>query len=411
MNRSNWRRSLQHCWLLGIWGAAFCCGVVMGYAQDTASEADTLYLARFHERYSKVENPPALAEYATPERYDALYLGEPLSAAIAKVSNNQGNIAWGLAYWMIALNEMYRNTHDVKYLEANLRCIDAVLAARDDKTGVILWTGAVAPAWSSDKYAERGRAVFAVHTGMIVYPILDCLLLLREAPEVLDPDSDRYRDILKQALETTAYHDKQWRHGPRDGEGHYVGVDQENILEGKVLPGNRLSAMGRVLWTAWKLTGDESYKERSLQLGRYIKRRLGVGSDGAYYWEYWLPDEPVTGPVDRESVNGEDASHGQLTVSFPFMLAADGQIFAEEDMKRFGLTVLNGIARLGDGVLLGSVTGNPKSNPAHASSPKGWLEPSRVVPEVKDAIVAFYLNYIPTPGPLDIAVLLRYVKD
>lgn len=404
--QSRWYEALGILALSVCWAAS-----IPAAAQDTVSDADAAYVARFHKQYPRVENPPTLAEYATAARYDELYLGDALDKAIAKVSNDQGNIAWGLAYWMIALNEMYRDTHDAKYLEANLRCIEAVLAARDDKTGVKLWTGAVAPAWSSDKYAERGRAVFAVHTGMIVYPILDCLLLLRDTPGALSPDSDRYRDILKQALETTAYHDKQWRQGPGEDEGHYVGVDQENILEGKVLPGNRLSAMGRVLWTAWKLTGDASYKDRALQLGRYIKHRLGVGTDGAYYWEYWLPDEPVTGTVERESVNGEDASHGQLTVSYPFMLAANGQVFDDEDMHRFGLTVLNGLARLGDGVFLGNVTGDPKSNPALASSPKGWLDPCRVVPEVKDRIVAFYLNYRPTPGPLDIAVLIRYVKD
>jgi hypothetical protein len=286
-----------------------------------------------------------------------------------------------------------------------------MLDTRDDKQGLTLWTGAIAPAWSSEKYAERGRAVFAVHTGMIVYPMLDCLVLLRDAPETLSPDSEHYQDVLRQALETVAYHDRQWREGPVEGEGHYIGLDQEDILEGKVLPGNRLSAMGRALWCAWKLTADEAYKDKALKLGRYIKRRLGVGSDGAYYWEYWLPEEPVTGTVEREAVNGEDTSHGQLTASFPFMLAADGEVFDAEDMRRFGVTVLNGIARRDDGILFGNVTGDPRSNPAHVSSPEGWLAPVSAVPEVKDRLVNFYLIYLPSPGPLDLATLLHYVGE
>lgn len=374
-------------------------------------DADAAYVARFLERFPKVESPPPIAEYASLARFDERFMGEALNTVLQDVSNSQGNIAWGLAYRMIAHNEMYRVTRDSKYLEANLRCIDAVLLARDDKQGLVLWTGAIAPAWSSDKYAERGRAVFAVHTGMIVYPILDALLLLRDVPEVLAPDSERYQEIQRQAIETTAYHDRQWRDGPGEGEGHYVGVDQEYILEGKVLPGNRLSAMGRVLWTAWKLTGDESYRDRAIALGHYIKNRLGVGSDGAYYWEYWLPEEPVTGTVEREAVNGEDTSHGQLTASFPFMLAPDGEVFDEADMRRFGMTVLNGVARREDGILLGNVTGNPDSNPAHVASPEGWFPPSDINPEIKDRLVAFYLNYLPSPGPLDLAVLLHYTDE
>jgi hypothetical protein len=381
--------------------------ILTANGQDT----DAAYVARFLERFPKVESPPPINDYATTARFDERFMGEAIDKALENVGKGQGNNAWGLAYWMHAYNEMYRVTKDPKYLAANLRYTEAMLAARDDKQGLVLWTGAIAPAWSSDKYAERGRAVFAVHTGMIVYPMLDLLLLLREAPEVLAPDSERYQDIQRQALETTAYHDRQWRDGPGEGEGHYVGVDQEDILEGKVLPGNRLSAMGRVLWTAWKLTGDESYRDRAIALGHYIKNRLGVGSDGAYYWEYWLSEEPVTGTVEREAVNGEDTSHGQLTASFPFMLAADGEVFDETDMQRFAMTVLNGVARRDDGILLGNVTGNPDSNVAHVASPEGWFPPSVVQPEVKDRLVAFYLNYLPSPGPLDLAVLLRYTGE
>jgi hypothetical protein len=75
------------------------------------------------------------------------------------------------------------------------------------------------------------------------------------------------------------------------------------------------------------------------------------------------------------------------------------------------MTVLNGVARRDDGVLLGNVTGNPDSNPAHVASPEGWFPPSAVLPEIKNRLVAFYLNYLPSPGPLDLAVLLHYTGE
>ncbi len=389
---------------------AICVGIA-SMATASAQDAEAEYAARFLKQFPKVESPPTLTEYATPQRFDERFMGDPLEKALGSVSNQQGNNAWGLAYWMNGYNEMYRATGDPKYLAANLRCIDSMLAARDDKQGLVLWTGATAPAWSSEKYAERGRAVFAVHTGMIVYPMLDALVLLRDAPDLLSPESDHYKAIQRQALEALAYHDRQWVDGPGEGEGHYVGIDQEDILEGKVLPGNRLSAMGRALWAAWKLTGDEAHRNRAIALGQYIKRRLGISADGAYYWEYWLPDEPVTDPVEREEVNGEDTSHGQLTASFPIMLAAEGVVFDEADLRRFGLTVLNGIARRNDGILYGNVTGSPGSNPNHVSHPYGWLHAVPAVPEVKDRLLDFYLQYQPSPGPLDFAYLLTYAVE
>jgi hypothetical protein len=384
--------------------------VVFGASADP-SEADLEYITKFHERFPKVDSPPTLAEYASAARFDERFLGPPLDKALERVNNNQGNIAWGLAYWMIAYNEMFRATGDPKYLAANLRCIDAVLAARDDKHGTKLWTGEIAPAWSSDKYAKRGRAVFGVHTGMICYPILDCLALLSTHPDSVSLPPDNRDTILKETFEALAWHDKQWRDGPGEDEGHYIMMDQEDGLDGRVKPGNRLSALGRALWTAWKVTGDEKCKDRVLRMGRYIKHRLTVGTDGAYYWEYWLPESPVTTPADRTSIKGEDTSHAQLTLSFPLMLAADGQVFDDDDVRKFGMTFTNGVARLGDGILMGSITGDPKYQPSLAQSPDGWVVPAWRTPAARELLVSFYLNYLQTPAPLALATLIRMTAE
>jgi hypothetical protein len=379
-------------------------------AQDPVlSPEDADYVKRFHEHYPKVEPAPTLAEYATAAKFDERFLGAKLDESIAIIKargNDQGNLAWGIAYWMAAYNQMFRNTRDAKYLEANLRCIETVLSVRDDKQGAKLFTGETATAWSSDKYAKRGRAVFGVHTGMLVYPMLDFLMLVKEKPEVLAQDSDRYATIRKEALEALAWHDRQWRNGPADDEGHYIMMNQEEDCEGKIKPGNRLSALGRAIWTAWKLTGEERYKDRALRMGRYIKRRLAIGPDGAYYWPYWLPETPPANPVDPKTINGEDSSHAQLTMSFPLMLAQDGEVFAKEDVNRFALTVRNGLGRLGNGILLGSVTGHPKFAPSYVFSPDGWLVPASTDPEAKAMLLSFYLNYQPNPAAPDLAALI-----
>jgi hypothetical protein len=378
---------------------AIACG---GVAQEN-TDPDVAYRAKFLEKHASVSPAPSKEEYASAGRYDGLYLGESLDKALANVTNENGGLAWGLSYRMWSLNEMYRATGERKYLEANLRCIRATMAARDDKTGAELWTGAVAPAWSSGKYAQRGRAVFAVHTGIIVYPILDWALLAAGEGEW----ADEREAIVREALESIAFHDRQWREGPEDGAGHYVGVDQEDILEGKPLPGNRLSAMGLAHWAAYKLTEDEAQRARAVALGNYIRNRLTGAPDGAYYWGYWLEEEPVTAPASREDVKGEDTSHAGLTLAFPLLLGMEGVVFDAEDMRRFGHTVTKGFARLGDGVIMGDITGSPASNPGYVGQPAFWLPLARWHGPVREAIWPSYLNYRATPNPLELSLLLR----
>ncbi len=378
----------------------------------TVSWADTDqdYIARFEKTYPKAEASSEWNDYVSPARYDEEYLGESLKKALDKVTNNGGGIAWGLAYRMISLNEMFRYAHDTKYLDANLDCIRAVMSVRDDKTGVKTWTGIAAPAWSSDKYAKRGRAVFGVHTGMITYPMLDFLLLAKQKPECLAKLGAEFEAILTCAQEALAFHDRQWHDGPAEGEGHYIMMDQEDGTDGKIMPGNRLSALGRSLWVSWKVSGNTVHRDRARAIGLYMKHRFTPAPDGAYYWSYWLPIEPVKEPGARESVSGEDTSHAALTLALPMVLAADKEVYDADDMKRFGATVVHGFGRLGGGILFGDITGNPKSNPQLVASPAKWLSLANYVPEARPLIVDFYRKYIAKPGPLDMALLLEYGK-
>lgn len=403
MHRARYRGPLCtvfSCWLLAA---------NAGWTQ-TDVEADKDYVQRFRQAFKKVEPAPSIETYVSPGRYDELYLGENLKQALDRLNNNQGNIAWGLAYRMMSLNEMFRHTKDPKYLDANLECIRAVMAVRDDKTGLQTWTGVVAPAWSSDKYAKRGRAVFGVHTGMITYPMLDFLALAKQQPDYLAKLGVEFQAILASAQEALAYHDRQWHDGPGDGEGYYIMMDQEDGTDGKIKPGNRLSALGRALWTSWKVSGNTVHRDRARAIGTYMKQRLTPAPDGAYYWGYWLPLEPVKDPSPRESIGGEDTSHAGLTLTLPLMLASEGEVFDAADMKRLGNTVLKGFGRLGGGVLFGDITGKPESNPGLVAIPAKWLPLAQYVPEVRPAIVDFYLNYVAIPGPLDIALLLEYGK-
>ncbi len=372
--------------------------------------ADKEYIARFEKEFPKAAQPAKLEDYATVARYDELFMGSNLDDALKTVSNDSGGIAWGLSYRMMSLNDLYRVTGDVKYLRANLRCIQAVLAVTDDKIGKQLFTGRIVAAWGCDKYAKRGRAVFAVHTGIITAPMFEFLLLVRDNVGFKAEIDDVFQTILKGAADALAVHDRQWRDGPEKGAGHYIGMDQEDDLENKPLPGNRLSAMGWALWRSWQISANTMHRDRALAIGRYIKNRLYKSPDGAYYWAYSLTVDPVKEKRARENVSGEDSSHAGLTMALPLALARDGKIFNRHDLRRVGKMVVNGIARLGGGILIGSVTGDPKANPGYVGHAVNWLSFAEAESGVRDTILPFYLNYKSYPDPYELARLLHCHK-
>jgi hypothetical protein len=376
----------------------------------TAPAPDDHYIAAFNQHFHQRSAPVALGNLVSVQRYDELFMGHKLDEALAgDLGKLGGDIAWGLAYRMISLNDMFRLTHDPKYLQANLRCINAVMAVRDDRTGTKNFRGQIVPAWTSGHYTSHGRTVFLVHTGMIVYPMLDAIHLAATSPEVPADTKAELAKLLPSVLESLHYHDRQWHDGPGSDEGYYVGLDEEPAIEAKPQPANRLSAMGRCLWTAWLITNEPQYRTKARALGWYIKRRLTIGEDGAYYWAYSLPEAPVTKPVpiNHAAFPGEDTSHATLTVSFPMMLAENHEVFTDDDMRRFAKTVTNGWGRLGKGVLFGNISGSPKSRPDLVIHPACWLPLAAYDPDVKNRIVPFYLNYEHPLRPEEVAPLLH----
>ena len=197
------------------------------------------YIKRFKQQFTTEASVPALNEYASPANYDLRYLGEALDADLNRLPEDGSGFAWGWSYRMMSLNEMFRATGDRKYLRANHKSVMSILNRRDDKRQIKLWTGECAPVWSSGKYAERGRSVFAVHTGIITYPMLDFVSLARNDSSGGLSMKDDLKTIVQSVRQSLDFHDRQWRDGPEKGEGHYVGLNQEKVMEGKPLPGNR----------------------------------------------------------------------------------------------------------------------------------------------------------------------------
>ena len=383
------------------------CAVAAAYNEQLA---EARYAESFLAMYPKVNPVPTLEQYATVERFDKLWLGENLEKNLKDHTNDDGALAWWLTYYIRGLDRMYQATGDMKYLDASLKIVRAAVACTDDKRGIALFTGKIAPTWGSPKYAERGRAALVVNTGLICAALFDFLLTARQAPAFDASLGAEHKTILDTAFDAMEFHERQWRDGPEPQAGHYIGMDQENMYEGKVLPGNRQSAMGWAHWLAYKYTGGTAYRDRALAVGHFIRNRLVPSPDGAYYWPYELSEQPVREEKHRDDVYGEDTSHAGLTMMLPFALAADNQVFFRSDMERLARMVMHGLARLGGGMFLGDITGNAYSKPERIRFISNWLPLAKYDPDIKKEVVSFYLNYKPDPQPIELGQLILMQK-
>lgn len=366
------------------------------------------YLARYEKTFPKIAAPPSLEQYAGVEKFDRLALGPGLEKRLAHLDNTSASLAWGDSYRMMALNEMYRVTGDTKYLDVMRRYARGVIDARDDKRGRKLWTGEESTVWSCTKYYRGKRTAYGVHTGIIVFPILDFLYLVKQNPAYKAKMGAEFDEILKAMQESLDFHDRQWRDGPAPGEGSYVYRDQDPANDGKPAPINRLSAMGTAYWYSWKVGGNADHRDKALKIGRYFKNRLSLYPDGAYYWPYRLSDKPLTRTLTvAEMKGGEDISHAALSIALPIALCRDGQVFDKADMRRFAATLTQGFGRMGDGIFFSNLA-TPGNAPSYARETNLWLPLSADDPFVYEKVGAFFLTRNPKPDDLDMAMLLRY---
>lgn len=370
----------------------------MATGAAAASMTDAEYVEVFQEDFGEPsDTPDDLSLDALMADIDR-FMGEVepyVERELKGPLNDAGGIGWGVADKAITLNALYAATQNPKYLETNRRILLGVAASTDAAKGLKLWSGETSPTWSSSKYApKRGRAVFPVHTGMIVYPMYEFAGFVRPDEALREKWGEDAARLLATADAAMAYHNRQWREGPAADEGHYIFMDQEVAQEGKPLPGNRLAALGRALWASWTTTGNEAHRDKARKIARYMKHRLTPTPQGAYTWEYWLPEERVTEPAEMRSLTGEDLSHGSLTMSFLLMMGQAGEVVTQEDLERLGQTVLQGFGRRADGVIFGRVNGEPITRPMrYARKPSAWLPLDTYVDGVAERILPYYAYY------------------
>ncbi|NPV73022.1 MAG: hypothetical protein HPY89_04385 [Pelotomaculum sp.] len=261
-------------------------------------------------------------------------------------NNDESALAWGESYVLDSYVTMYEATGDTYYLDKFVTHGKSVLAQRDTSRGVTDYRGLSLPAWRNGKYTLNGEyAIFAVHTGMIVYPMARFAALVAENPSL-----NKYREdmelFLQAAKDAVAVHRDEWV--DNGDTGYYKFPDDMPYKQaGMGLPFNQYLAMARAELMIYRATGEAQYLERARKMLQHFKNSLAVDQDtGGYIWRYSA----------FYSSSYEDTGHAKTDVDAAFQGYSAGVVFNAEDMVRFTNNAARKIIRP-DGNIAGNILG------------------------------------------------------
>ncbi|MDR8414015.1 hypothetical protein MTP10_35460 [Nonomuraea sp. 3-1Str] len=223
--------------------------------------------------------------------------------------------------------------------------------------------GAATPAQGAFKLAAA-PVIFAVHTGMITYPLASFVRIVRRDPRLLA--DARYRAKAAEYLEAcqaaAAAHDPEWMAGgyyiwPKGMPVPYDGVEQ---------PINQSVALGQTYAELAAATGDSHFRDRTRRLAATFARDLKVNDKDAYTWPYWpgfgklysgytkadgvSEWTPSYGSPPKGAQQGEDLSHGGIDIEFAAAAHRWGLGFTGRDMVRFARSYTRNMATTDNGV-------------------------------------------------------------
>ncbi|MEA3432364.1 MAG: hypothetical protein U9R01_06825, partial [candidate division WOR-3 bacterium] len=236
-------------------------------------------------------------------------------------------LAWSESYLMQAYADMYRATGDIKYLDKLDDHIQSVLANRDDKIGQKDYKGELVPCWGTDRYTRNGEWMhFAVHTGMITYPMLEFVQLARESG--IEKYSTVADDVLQQVKESIKYHDREWK------ADHYV-YPEDFYKKNYIVPINQQAAMGRSLILLYELTGKGEYLNKAESLAKFVKDKAIKEDNAGGYILRGAFEPGKTTPEDKIA----DISHSTITIHFAYLCYENDIVFRQQDMQKFASTI------------------------------------------------------------------------
>lgn len=302
--------------------------------------------------------------------------------------NEDALLAWGESYVMSSLAAMYRATNHPMYLDRLAVHIDAVLAQRDDARGVTDWRGMSNACWRNISYQPEPYC-YAVHTGMIITPMLEFVGLVQDSPwasqadaggETFTEKADRY---LVAAQESAAVHELEW-----NDAGYYRFPADAAFLPsaGNVQPLNQSNALGRAHILLAALTDDPDQLAKATALATRFRAQITTGGDGAFLWNY---------NGGNYANGGEDVSHAAINVGFAHLAAKHGIVFDDADVQAFARTFTERVY-VNDATFSDHVGGGSTNDSSYRPQIGRWTELAPSKPAIYAAVRdAFDRDYPP----------------
>jgi hypothetical protein len=335
---------------------------------------------------------PAARAVSARWSYEAAYDNVADGDWYRDANNETATLAWGESYVMMSLASMFRATGDLVYLDRLAHHIEGVLARRDDARGVADYRGVSGACWRNTSYQPAGEPYcYAVHSGMLAYPMAEFARLVAErwlGAEVA-PDGETYAAkssrYLAAARETAAYHDDEW-----NPAGYYVFRPSAGFLTyaGRDQPLNQSNAMGRLLLALHAVTGEAEYRDKAVALATRLRAQLDVDGAGAYVWNYW------GGPY---APFGEDVSHGAINVGFAALAAGQLVTFDDHDVDRFAATFVAHVY-VDDGTFSDWVGGGSVNDTSYRPQVGRWVPLASARTTVYAAVRDLFHNDYPPEG-------------
>ncbi|MFF0346013.1 hypothetical protein [Kribbella sp. NPDC004875] len=243
---------------------------------------------------------------------------------------------------------------------------------------------AAAPAKAGTIAFQPQYYVFAVHTGMVAFPMARYARMVLQSAKLRKGTRQQFaREVLDAATEAVAFHDDEWVSRP-DGTGDFVWPKGAPIpFDGTIQPYNQSQAIGQVLIELFRVTGNPQYRTRVLQMLKAYEPALRPVGD-AYVWTYWPPYSelyagyPKTAGISEytpsypASKQIEDLSHAAISTEFvhaAYDAGIDGG--PATDVQRFTKTFTQNLVRSATEVWY-RVDGTGDAVPANAVQCARW---------------------------------------
>ncbi|MFW6599424.1 hypothetical protein ACQBAU_11655 [Propionibacteriaceae bacterium Y2011] len=243
---------------------------------------------------------------------------------------------------------------------------------------------------------------FAVHTGMVTYPMaLFSRLMLQQG-------SVRYRGAAQRYLAWThkavAFHDREWKFRElADGStgGDYVWPTGAAVpFDGLIQPFNQTQGLGQTMAELHRISPQPAYAAKVEAMVRAFRSDVEVVGE-AWQWHYWPTYSELYNSYDAESglseytpwygraTQYEDISHAAITVEFLNAAHGAGLGATDDDLAHLGATYTDNVA-VDPTHVATRVSGGDVASDSVAAQAGRWLTLQPVEPTMADHIHAVY---------------------